>query len=192
MMTDLSHYYKALASAREAGTLPSLQDFITFVDGKKPTTEGVTKTQPSLIIPTLTPFIVPKNASIDTLKIDLPISKFCQADLTEENFGMPLPLGGIQGGFISMGRNYRSEEGVAKIKALVYQTGRKFRLGTPLEVLLYKAQNLSHPTYFVSLAKVWNGSVLHWSEWASDGEFDFPAWEGSWDALCEIFVVEDL
>jgi hypothetical protein len=189
-MTTLQEYLSLLAGA-EVNTLPPVEAFKMFLTCGN-NTNASQDVLPVSPLPELHPFTILEGVTIESAKEGLPMSVYCQEHLTNINYGTDLPSGSIQGGFLSMGHNYESEEAVSRVTELVRQTGCKFRLGTPLELLLYKTQNLPCPTYVVSLAKVWNGFVLHWRGWHGDSEFDLGAWKGEWNAPCEVFVVEDL
>lgn len=191
MNTNLTPYNTALKTAAEAGTLPPLGEFSAFLTGTKlvvrPTTEVVST------ILTFTPFTVPKGATVEILKEGFSMSNFCRTNLTTANFGTTTSTRPVQGGFLPMGKQYKSEEAVEAVKDLMIQTDRNLRLGTPKEFLAFKKQGCLHPKWCVSLAKVWNHLVLYWDAWANDDEFlRLHAWPGKWGAYDEIFIVEDL
>jgi hypothetical protein len=149
-------------------------------------------TEEPLVVPPIHHFDVPEDATIDSLKCFSPMSVHCNANFTDEHFGTPIPAGLVAGGFYDMGKEFSSEEAVDTIGRLARQTGRKLRVGTPLELLsfLYDfAEVLARPERFIALGKVWNNGVFGYY----DGKyFDILVWGGGWYANCKVFIVEDL
>ena len=147
----------------------------------------------TIVIPTMTPFTIPKDATIESLKEGLPMSAYCRSNLTTANFGIGVPpCRKLLGGFLTMPGNFSSEAGVSAVEELARQTDKKIRLGTPCESLAYKKANTPHPKWWVVLSKVFSGYVLRWGGWsAGASEFDLRFWDGVWGSRAGVFVVEE-
>ena len=92
-----------------------------------------------------------------------------------------------------MGDHYSIDKALARVGKLASQTGRKFRIGTALEAMLYKSQGNPHPDYFVSLEKVKiEQCLLCHLIWYGGAEFDFTSSQDTWSLVYKVFVVEDL
>lgn len=143
------------------------------------------------IIPTLIPFTVLKDSTIDIAKESLPMTSYCKTNLNEERFGGQVKVGSLCGGFIKMNRDYESKEGLDAVGLLVKQTRRKFRLGTALELLIFK-QHHPLPQHCVALGSVWNAYVLCWDGLGGGSEFGLRALTGWWHSTREVFLVEDI
>lgn len=191
MSTLLAKYNSVLEAAFNAGTLPSVDIFTRFVNG-----EGVLAQVPEskpLVVPILYPIVVPLNVNVDDVKKNFPMTKECRENLTNVNYKTSPPTGPIQGGFYSIGDHYSIDKALARVSKLVSQTGRRFRIGTALEAMLYKSQGNPHPDYFVSLEKVKiEQCLLCHLIWYGGAEFDFTSSQDTWSLVYKVFVVEDL
>jgi hypothetical protein len=144
-------------------------------------------------------FTVPRDATLESAKVGLPMDKFCREHLTTDNFGTyPYVRVPARAGFIVMDESYSKEGALAKILEFNNTTKLNFRFGTELEALCYVAQKLPHPTDFVSLANQWEGHHLLWRNWDDDGapnRSEFCLSEELWEECnfyCKVFIVEDL
>ena len=154
-----------------------------------------------LSIPDLYPIILPQQATtIETVFANVPVSKYTKRDLTNDNYDTPYPKGFVQGGFISMDeRGYLLEDAKEVVQKLASKFNRKFRLGTPFELVLYKEQGLPHPECFAALMSRWYSfkdepRPLSWFVW--DGvyqpnEFCLSGCYGGTNR-CKLFIIEDL
>jgi hypothetical protein len=151
---------------------------------------------PHLVVSDMHLITLPKDATIDALKKDLPLFTGCNEALTDSAFCCKSSKGKIQGGFLFIGKkikNYESRDGVDAVCDFAKHHNRKLRLGTPLEFIAYIKANLPHPDFAVSLAKVdETGHVLVWQMWPKGKMLGLVQWAGRWDKAYRIFVVEDL
>ena len=142
-------------------------------------------------IPYTYPIDVSQGANIVSVSAGIPMSDYCRKNLTDENFCTKLSAGRIRGGFHDMEKAFESSDAVVAIEELGRKTGRSFRVGTSLELLLFWLQNRARcPRYFVALGNNWNGHVLHWSD--DFEEFNLYVWDGEWHESDRVFFVEDL
>lgn len=180
--------------AKTHAALIGLMDALGYIVVKDETgVEGEVQNQEEqpLSIPQLTPFAVPAGSTINSAKEGLPMDDYCRDNLTNENFPCEPPKGPIAGGFLPMDKNFESEEGVSAVAKLAEQTGRKFRVGTTHECLLFKKRHPGIcPKNFIALGTVWNGEVLRW--YGDCTEFGLDDWGGKWYECHQVFLVEDL
>ena len=139
----------------------------------------------------LYPFDIPEGCTISLCKEGLPMSDYCKQYLTDKNFGTKLPKDPVAGGFYDMKARFESYDGINAIQKFATQTGRKLRVGTALELLLFWMQKRVHcPKCFVALGSVWDGKVLYW--YGDCAEFRLDHWVGKWNEFYQVFFVEDL
>lgn len=145
----------------------------------------------TLISLPLYPFVVPQSATVAAAKVNVPMTINCREYLTDKNFGSPLPKGLVQGGFLPMQMNYHLHLVKEVLAEFNSSSGGKIRLGTPLEMLLYKKQDLPHSKRFVSIEKLHMHLGLYWSGVGQRFDITVPP-DGEWPYDMEVFVVEDL
>lgn len=142
-------------------------------------------------IPTLIPFNIPDDSTISSAREGFWISKSCEKNLTDENYGTEISKTPVLVGFIDMGRRkFTPEDAIETIKDLSVQTGRSFRPGNPIESLLFVEQYHGICPTFLALGKIWNGKILQW--WGSNNKFHISAKSDKYPSYFKIFIVEDV
>jgi hypothetical protein len=189
--TRLQEYLRILSSV-DVNRLPLVESFERFLLSTDDT-GVVANDSDNITIPQLHPFNIPTGSNIESAKIPHRMTRYCQINLITANFGSLLPTGPVQGGFLPIGRDYGLQEGVDQVKKLARQTERKFRAGTPLELLLYMTQDLPYPNMLLSLGKFWNRKVLNYHrDYQGEDIFRLTGCSGQHGSEFEVFIVEDL
>lgn len=126
------------------------------------------------------------------LKNDVQMTQFCRDNLTVENYG-PLPTDEkIAWGFYYNSEASSIEDIQLDIIELCRKTGRKFRLGTPFELLWYILLGNVLPEFCISISNIWDNKILFWYPFESGTKFHLYHHIGKWRKDCGIFVVEEL
>lgn len=129
----------------------------------------------------------------ESLKKRIEMTQYCRENLTIENYG-PLPSGErIACGFYYASHTSSIEDMKLDVEELCKKTGRKFRLGTPFELLWYMSHRYILPKFFISVSHVWNKKVLFWFQ--NNFGTKFHLWHDeidAWRVDCGIFVVEEI
>ena len=150
-------------------------------------------TTPTLSVPELYSFTLLETDTIESLRDDLGMSKFNNIRFTTQNFGMSRAIHPLRGGFLHMEGEYSHLDALNAVADLVQSTGRRFRLGTPLEALVFKKSGNSHPPYWAVLSKVYGKApareVLLWDCAVC---FYLSLYTGRMSPLYEVFIVEEL
>jgi hypothetical protein len=134
-------------------------------------------------------FTVPPDASIDSVGLgsDITASPRCVADCTQANFGTPVVSGDMCGGFISFQYAFTMSDAAKVVAELA-----DYRLGTPLELLLFKLEIGLCPDDCVCLGRVWKGNILTRFSWgSSSGKFDIMPEGGRWASKFEVFLIKN-
>lgn len=120
------------------------------------------------------------------------MTSYCKENLTTEKYG-PLPgQNRIAGGFYFPTKPSLSSESIVEIDRLAKETGRKFRAGTPFELLFYIQLRLPTPDLFNCISHIWDKKVLFWYPYDFGTKFQLYHSEAKWRIDCGIFIVEDL
>jgi len=148
-----------------------------------------------LTIPDFCAFQVPEGVTLDNLwRMRFHIHNYkCRTLLNEANFGCPISVCKTVGGFFDMGKPFCPEHALQMAQSLSCQSGLNIRIGTPLEMVVYKHQKLPSPDRISSLAKSHEDMFLHWDDWF--GEFDFKLsslGNNEEYATLNVFCVQDL
>ncbi|MES2986068.1 MAG: hypothetical protein V4686_02995 [Patescibacteria group bacterium] len=152
--------------------------------------------EPQVLLSNFEVHQIPKQCMDHTersLKATFPMTEYCEENLTCEKYG-PLPsMGKYAMGFYFTKEPSGVKTILEELAELSKQTGRKFRAGSPFELLFYIIQGFKLPKFFITIGHIWNNKVLFWYPFfGNPPRFHLYHWEGKWRIDGGIFIVEEL
>ncbi len=149
-------------------------------------------------IPKMTRFTIPANARVETLKMEQPITTYCEKHLTRTAFHRhPTTDITLFGGFIKAEGYFSGESASKLVSDLNQRCGCQLSLGSPLDGLAYRISGSPHPEKWIALCRQFSYTdkdlltCLIWSEVGSGSVFGLAGWKSIRKNDCEIFVVSE-